>query len=62
MNEVEEMMNNGYQVNRARARDSDEESVDLEDPAERERLRKKVGTKKLAKLEAKEARREQNEV
>ena len=62
MNEVEELINNGYQANRARGQDSDEESVDLEDAAERERLRKKVGTKKLAKLEAKEARREQNEM
>jgi len=36
--------------------------MDFEDEEDREELRKRIGTKKLAKLEEKEMRRERNAV
>lgn len=53
---------------RQEARDDDQEddhTMDEDDEqtaAEREELRKRVGTKKLAKMEEKAARKERNEV
>ncbi len=54
--------NNNNNRNRVRNFDDDEEMDEARAAAEREELRKKIGTKKLAKLEEKAAKREEREV
>ncbi len=57
---------NAAVVNRRRVAGRNDEDDEFEEDeeltAEREELRKKIGTKKLAKIEEKAARRERNEV